>query len=90
MPPAHSEIIIRQLKQYADSCFYISDREELFKETRKQRLKLHATLESIFAKTPTFASQLGLDASSKFEVHELRRSMRIGPDGQHMPQIIVA
>lgn len=89
-PPPQYRIIIRQLKQYADRCFYISDREDLFTETRKQRRKLHTALESIFAKTPEFAATLGLDPSFKFEVHELRRSMRVGPDGQHVPQIIVA
>ena len=33
---------------------------------------------------------LGVDPKLDFEVHELRRSLRVGPDGQHIPQIIVA
>ena len=89
-PPPQYRAIIRQLKRYADACFYISDREALFRETRDQRLKLHTTLENIFQKTPEFASKLGLDPGAKFEVQELRRAIRIGPDGQHMPQIVVA
>jgi hypothetical protein len=29
-------------------------------------------------------------AKGSFEVHQLRRSMRVGPDGQHVPQVMVA
>ncbi len=93
IPSAQYRIILRQLKQYADKCFYISDRQELFIETRKQRIKLHTALENILKGTPAFAAKLGLDPTLdpfKFEVHQLRRSMRVGPDGQYMPQIIVA
>ena len=79
--------IVTQLKRYADRCFYISDREELFQETRNHRLKLHAKLQQIM--TPEVAASIGLDPNAAFEVHELRRSMRVGPDGQHKPQVIV-
>jgi hypothetical protein len=89
-PPAQYDTIIEQLKEYANDCFYISDREELFQKTRRQREALHGILESIFTETPDFASTLGLDPNSKFEVHALRRSMRVGPDGQHIPQVVVA
>ena len=78
------------LKQYADACFYISDRKNLFEETRKHRQELHGRLKEIFMATPDFASQLGLDSTLDFEVHELRRSIRVGPDGQQIPQIIAA
>lgn len=93
MPSAQYRRILRQLKQYADKCFYISDRQDLFIETRKHRIKLHTALENILRETPAFAAKLGLDPTLdpfKFEVHQLRRSMRVGPDGQYMPQIIVA
>ena len=33
---------------------------------------------------------MGLEPSAGFEVHELRRSMRVGPDGRHVPQGVVA
>ena len=89
------KLIIEQLKSYADACLYISDREILFKETRKQRALLHKTLKDVFAALPRaaaaeFGSMLGVDPKLDFEVHELRRSLRVGPDGQHIPQIIVA
>ncbi len=82
--------ILRKLKVYADSCFYITDREQLFKRTRKQREQLHTDLETMFKQKPEFASILGLDATASFEVHALRRSNRIGPDGNPKPQVILA
>ena len=47
-------------------------------------------LEQLKTLPPEFATLLGLDSSIDFEVHELRRSMRVGPDGQHVPQVMVA
>jgi hypothetical protein len=87
--------IIKQLKRYADACFYITDREELFGETRNQRKLLHETLEKVFESLPQeaakeFGEKLGLDPSSGFEAHELRRAIRVSPDGRHLPQIIIA
>lgn len=89
-PPAPYKKIIRKLKQYADACFYITDREELFKRTRIQRYQLHEALKKIFAETPEFASLLGLDPNETFEVHALRRANRVGPDGNPTPQVVVA
>ncbi|MEO8450703.1 MAG: hypothetical protein ABI647_12975 [Gemmatimonadota bacterium] len=43
-----------------------------------------------FASHPDFAGESGLDAASRFDVHELRRATRVGPDGRHIPQVIVA
>ena len=88
-PPAPYKQIIHKLKQYADACFYISDREELFKRTRTKRYELHKALEKIFGETPDFATVLGLDPKAKFEVHALRRSNRVGPDGNPKPQVVV-
>ncbi|MDT7543433.1 MAG: hypothetical protein QOE33_3337 [Acidobacteriota bacterium] len=89
------EKLIVNLKRYADACLYISDRKVLFERTRKQREIVHDKLQDILAKLPDatrvmFASSLGLDPTVKFEVHELRPSLRTGPDGRHVPQIIVA
>jgi hypothetical protein len=39
---------------------------------------------------PAFAGELGLDPAQKFEVHELRRAMRVSPDGKYIPQLVVA
>jgi subtilisin family serine protease len=90
-PPRQYRTILEQLRRYADRCFYLHDREALFVATRKARIALHNTLQNIFAATPDFASSLGLDPHlPSFEIHELRRCIRIGPDGQHRPQIIAA
>jgi hypothetical protein len=82
--------IMGDLRVYADDCLYISDREELFEETRKQRRTLHRKLSRAFKKVPTFAELLGLETGRSFEVHELRRAGRVGPDGRHIPQLVVA
>lgn len=88
--------LIGQLKRYADACTYIVDREDLFAETRRQRRLLHDMLKELFASLPKeaaneFGERLGLDPTEDgFEVHELRRSIRVSPDGKHLPQIILA
>ncbi|HYK22041.1 MAG TPA: hypothetical protein VEV42_14980, partial [Pyrinomonadaceae bacterium] len=93
-PPQQYATIIEQLKAYADACFYITDREQLFVETRKQRELLHERLKGIFKESPDFATTLGLnfnlDPDAKFEVHALRRSNRVGPNGFGRPQVVVA
>jgi hypothetical protein len=75
------ETIIRRLKRYADACFYIKDRRQLFTATREQRRLLHKQLAEAFSSAPEFAGELGLDPARSFEVHELRRALRVGPDG---------
>ena len=93
-PSAQYAAIIEQLKAYADACFYMTNREQLFLETRKQRELLHDKLKEIFKESPDFARTLGLnfnfDPELSFEVHALRRSNRVGPDGNHRPQVVVA
>jgi hypothetical protein len=86
----HYRKVIEDLKRYADACLYLKDRETLFHETRRQRRALHAQLAETFSASPEFADELGLDPALRFEVHELRRAMRVGPDGRHVPQVIVA
>jgi hypothetical protein len=83
-------VVIEALKQYADACFYLEDRKKLFEVTRDQRRKLHDQLAVVFKAVPKFAEELGLDPTQKFEVHALRRAMRISPDGRHIPQVVVA
>src|SRR5205085_1169728 len=93
-PPAQYAAIIEQLKSYADACFYMTNREQLFLETRRQRELLHDKLKEIFKESPDFARTLGLnfnfDPELSFEVHALRRSNRVGPYGNHRPQVVVA
>ncbi|HEU5132893.1 MAG TPA: hypothetical protein VFT26_12345, partial [Pyrinomonadaceae bacterium] len=79
-PPPQYKQILKQLKTYADACFYITDRERLFHVTRRQRELLHERLKEIFKESPEFAATLGLnfslDPTASFEVHALRRSNR--------------
>ncbi len=83
-------VIVKGLKEYADECFYIDDRKTLFDVTRKRRITLHEQLKATFKAVPEFAEELGLDSSLGFEVHELRRAMRVSPDGRIVPQVVVA
>jgi subtilisin family serine protease len=83
-------VVIEGLKVYADACFYLEDRKTLFDVTREQRRLLHKQLEIAFKAVPEFARGLGLMAGRTFEVHELRRAMRVGPDGRNIPQLVVA
>ncbi|MBZ0113595.1 MAG: hypothetical protein K8J08_14115, partial [Thermoanaerobaculia bacterium] len=86
--------IVEQLKKYADACLYLTDREELFRETRRQRIILFNQLKSSFEVLPEFAKSLGLDHDSdgkiSFEVHSLRRAMRVRLDGRAAPQVFVS
>lgn len=82
--------IVDQLKKYADACLYMSDREELFHETRRQRIVLHQILKSAFSEAPEFAGELGLEHGRPFEVHALRRAMRVRLDGRAAPQAFVS
>lgn len=89
-PTPEYEDVVTELKKYADACFYISDRKTLFEETRKKRKALKRGLNKIFKNSKDFAARLGLDPKLNFEVHELRRSMRISPDGKFVPQIVMS
>ena len=82
--------IVQGLKRYADACLYMKNRQQLFRETWKRRLKLHTQLARTFEVVPDFAKELGLDAGRSFEVHELRRAARATPDGKQVTQLIVA
>lgn len=83
------DVVMERLKRYANACFYLEDRKKLFKRTREERFKLHEELELAFKAVPEFAAELRLDAALSFEVHELRRAMRVSPDGRHIPQVIL-
>lgn len=82
--------IIDGLRQFSDACFYMKDRKMLFEQTRLQRMKLYRQFKTVFKESPQLAAELGLDPKHNFEVHELRRAMRISPDGRHIPQVFIA
>lgn len=82
--------VLDGLRQYAEACIYLKDRAELFEVTRGQRRKLHNQLVVAFKAVPAFAKALSLDPEKRFEVHELRRALRIDSDGRNVPQVIVS
>lgn len=83
------EAVVRVLTQYADRCLYLTDREQLFDEARKRRLQLRGQIKKALAAAPGFASSLGLEVDG-FEVHALRRAMRVRLDGRAAPQVFVS
>jgi subtilisin family serine protease len=88
-PPPQYKTMLRQLKRYADACFYIGDRKQLFERTFEHRQALHTVLKSVLGKDHGFAAKLQLNPGLNFEVAELRRSLRVNPNGESTPQVIV-
>ncbi len=82
--------IVEHLKIFANDSLYIDDRKGLFDRTRTERSLLHGKIAAALEKDPGAAGALGIDAGFPFEVHELRRAERTGPDGRPHPQIVVA
>ena len=72
-----------------NECFYLQDRKQLFEVTRSYRRILHRQLRAAFKAVPAFARELGLDPGLGFEVHELRRAMRVTLDYKYIPQLVV-
>lgn len=81
--------MVKQLKRYANDCFYLKDREMLFDKTAEHRTALDKMLLDSLKKDREFAGKLQLNPDLPMEVHELRRSLRTSPDGETTPQIIV-
>ncbi|HXE04397.1 MAG TPA: S8 family serine peptidase [Bryobacteraceae bacterium] len=88
-PPPQYKTMLRQLKRYADACFYVADRKQLFERTFDHRRALHTVVESVLTKDRDFAAKLQINPDLKFEVAELRRSLRVNPNGGSTPQVIV-
>jgi hypothetical protein len=81
--------ILLQLKKFADDCLYLEDRRELFERTRDERRMLHEAIRTVPDGDSTLAKLLGIDPRMPFEIHELRRAERTGPDGSPYNQVIV-
>jgi hypothetical protein len=82
--------VLPLLESYAYACLYTDDREELFTRTWQTRAQLQRALKPLFASEPAFCRDLGIDPKLRsLEVHQLRAAMRVGPDGRHIPQVIV-
>ena len=87
----HYADLIEGLRDYANTCLYLDDREELFHKTRGHRIELKKRLKKIFAKAPEFMRSLGMEPEKKsFEVHTLRRAMRLRVDGRALSQVFVS
>jgi Subtilase family len=82
--------IVRRLKVFANDSLYIDDRKALFQRTRTERAVLHRLLEDTLKTDAVIARSLGIIPAFPFEVLELRRAERTGPDGRPHPQVIVA
>jgi len=82
--------LVKHLKKFADDSLYIDDRAKLFARTRAERRKLHQKVGELLQSDPELAKPFGIDSSLSFEIHELRRAERTGPDGRQLPQVIVA
>ena len=77
------------LREYAEKCVYVRDREELFRVTRRFRADLNRRFEEASEASPEFREGLGL-AGGSIEVHTLRRAMRARPNGRIDPELIVS
>ncbi len=63
---------------------------QLFERDAQAPHRAPRQLRAAFEAVPEFAVQLGLDPADRFEVHELRRAMRVSSDGRYIPQVVVA
>jgi hypothetical protein len=82
--------ILANLKEYANACLYLDERETLFHITRRRRAALHDQLAPMLKAAPRFARGLGLDGRQPFQVRGLRTAIRTRSDGKQTPQVIVS
>jgi subtilisin family serine protease len=82
--------IVERLRKFANDSLYIDSREMIFERTRNERRTLHEEISRAIQADSQTAAALGILPDLKFEVHELRRAERTGPDGRPHPQAIVA
>jgi hypothetical protein len=82
--------LVERLRKFANDSLYIDNREMLFERTRTERRDLHNEIATAIETDTKTAEALGILPGLKFEVHELRRAERTGPDGRPHPQVIVA
>lgn len=87
--PAKYAEIVACLKSFADECLYIEDRKELFIRTHNEGERVKATFLETMKSDRELATALGVDPALDIEVYALRRSERVGPDGQRLPQMVI-
>lgn len=98
-PSRSLEDSLDHLRDFAAQYLYVpavddvvAPRERLFYLERAMRGGLHRWLDTHFRTHPDGAhdaAYLGLDPARSFEVHAARYAMRVGPDGQLMPQLLL-
>ncbi|HEY6688213.1 MAG TPA: S8 family serine peptidase [Propionibacteriaceae bacterium] len=82
--------IVESLKPYADKSHYLKDRGERFTKKIHRQKALKEQAIDTFRSAPDFAREVGLNPDHPFEIEELRNAMRIGPDGQNIPQVLIS
>jgi Subtilase family len=82
--------IAKSLKPYADQHLYLKQRGKRFSRKLVRQQKLKEQFHDAFKEVPDFAREVGLNPDHDFEVEELRSAMRIGPDGQNIPQVLIS
>ncbi|HEY5785963.1 MAG TPA: S8 family serine peptidase [Microlunatus sp.] len=87
---AHNAELCEELKSYADACVYLRDRRALSQHTGVHRRRLQSQLQDAFTSLPRLADQFGVPEGSRFDVQELRRAVRVDPDGRPLPQVVVS
>jgi hypothetical protein len=90
--------LLEQLKKFANACSYVPSRKDLYDATTRQLGELEKKLSKILKELKgkseeawnKFGELINVDPGQKVELVELRRLMRVGPDGQRLPQIVIA
>lgn len=86
--------VFRFLSDFVAQNGYASSREELFQQTQRCKQGLREKLDKILddpAASAKLASALGFSGSvENYEIVRLRVAQKVSPDGDSMPQVIVA
>ncbi|HKR00112.1 MAG TPA: hypothetical protein VJT09_05535, partial [Pyrinomonadaceae bacterium] len=99
------EQIAEKLRSFVSKFNYFKDRREVFERAREIKGRLHEMIANELINAPRFEEITGLAFTPQcplddikrgkgnkpvFEVHSLRPSRRIGPDGETLNQVIIS
>lgn len=82
-------VLVGELQRFASGALYQRDRRVLFEHARHWSADIHRELQRLVQASPELANDLGLDPTEDFEVRGLHSSLRIGPDSNVIPQVIL-
>ncbi|HYC57870.1 MAG TPA: S8 family serine peptidase [Candidatus Binatia bacterium] len=85
----HYSTMVESLREFVDKCAYVENRSALHALAVTYREQLTTHLRAAFRLSTEFASAVGIDPDLEFHVEELRRAIRVTPDGRHIPQVVV-